>query len=263
MSDLTVFEFESHAVRFVGTADDPWWVAADVCTALEVKNPSQAIERLDDDERAMFNIGRQGEAWCINESGLYSLVLTSRKAQAKRFKKWITSEVLPNIRKIGKYQLPQVEQSTVPHPETKLLPPSVEDICNVIDLTLGKTDLHPNLIAGKKLNAIAKEHPNLAATAEEAKSALSLPVEDELLYPTDLGKKLELSTSEKWSGIRVNKALTEQGFQIPNPEKNPSYLPTEKGKPYSKLTLDTARGRDKTVQTLKWYPSVLDVLEVQ
>ena len=56
MSNLTVFQFESQEVRFVGTAIDPWWVAADVCLILEVKNPSQAIARLDEDERAMFNI---------------------------------------------------------------------------------------------------------------------------------------------------------------------------------------------------------------
>lgn len=105
MNNLTVFNFESHEVRFLGTADYPWWVAVDVCTVLEIKNPSQAIARLDNDERSMFNIGRQGEAWCINESGLYSLVLSSRKPQAKRFKKWITSEVIPSIRKTGGYNI--------------------------------------------------------------------------------------------------------------------------------------------------------------
>jgi prophage antirepressor-like protein len=105
MSNLTVFNFESQEVRFVGTADKPWWVVTDVCAVLEIKNPSQAIARLDDDERSMFNIGRQGEAWCVNESGLYSLVLSSRKPQAKRFKKWMTSEVIPSIRKTGSYSI--------------------------------------------------------------------------------------------------------------------------------------------------------------
>ncbi|MDZ8136727.1 MAG: Bro-N domain-containing protein [Nostoc sp. DedQUE04] len=103
MANLSVFSFESHEIRFVGTANNPQWVGVDVCSALGIQNPSQAMNKLDEDERAMFNIGRQGEAWCINESGLYSLILSSRKPQAKRFKKWLTSEVIPAIRKTGTY----------------------------------------------------------------------------------------------------------------------------------------------------------------
>ncbi|MEH1794621.1 BRO-N domain-containing protein [Nostoc sp.] len=103
MSNLSVFNFESHDIRFVGTAESPLWVVVDICKVLEILNPSMAIEKLDDDERAKFNLGRQGETWCVNESGLYSLVLTSRKPQAKRFKKWLTSEVIPAIRKTGTY----------------------------------------------------------------------------------------------------------------------------------------------------------------
>ncbi|WP_335218103.1 BRO-N domain-containing protein [Nostoc sp.] len=81
-----------------------------------IQNTTQAVDKLDDDERYMFNIGRQGETWCINESGLYSLVLTSRKPQAKRFKKWLTSEVIPAIRKTGSYSattqpIPQLSPS--------------------------------------------------------------------------------------------------------------------------------------------------------
>ncbi|WP_445634584.1 Bro-N domain-containing protein [Nostoc sp. DSM 114161] len=257
MSSLTVFEFESHEVRFVGTAVDPWWVAADVCAAVDVKNPSQAIERLDDDERAMFNIGRQGEAWCINESGLYSLILTSRKAQAKRFKKWVTSEVLPSIRKTGKYELPQAEQSPTLPPT-----PTPQEISDLFDLTLGGAGLDPKLIAGVKLNAIASYNPALLEAAEIAKSALAIPVDESLVRPTQLGEKLEAKTGQKWSAIRVNKLLVEQGFQVSNPDgKNPAYLPTEKGSSYSQLVLDTAKGRDKTVQSLQWHLSVLEALE--
>ncbi len=94
MSSLIEFEFEQKQIRFVGTADDPWWVAADICDTLEISNVSQKLQTLDEDERSMFNIGRQGEAWCVNESGLYSLILRSRKPQAKRFKKWVTSDYL-------------------------------------------------------------------------------------------------------------------------------------------------------------------------
>lgn len=88
---------------------DPWFVAMDVCAALDLNNPSQAVSRLDDDERdnLISNdvVGRKKELGVINESGLYSLILSSRKESAKKFKKWVTSEVLPSIRKHGFYQL--------------------------------------------------------------------------------------------------------------------------------------------------------------
>ncbi|MDZ8106122.1 MAG: Bro-N domain-containing protein [Nostoc sp. DedQUE12a] len=106
MSNLSIFNFESHEIRFVGTADNPWWVAADVCKVLDIRNSRDAIAKLDDDEKGVAitdTLGGKQEMVTINESGLYSLVLTSRKPQAKRFKKWLTSEVIPSIRKTGSY----------------------------------------------------------------------------------------------------------------------------------------------------------------
>jgi len=100
---VSVFNFNSNEVRTIEKDNQIWFVATDVCTALNVKNSTQAVSRLDEDERSMFNIGRQGDASIINESGLYSLILSSRKASAKLFKKWVTSEVLPAIRKTGSY----------------------------------------------------------------------------------------------------------------------------------------------------------------
>ena len=83
----------------------PWFVAKDVCDALGIANPTQAVSNhLDADERAMFNIGgKAGTVNIVNESGLYSLILKSRKPEAKAFKKWVTSAVLPAIRKDGAY----------------------------------------------------------------------------------------------------------------------------------------------------------------
>jgi len=101
---LSTFCFNSNPVRAITINDAPWFVAADVCAVLEIQNPSDALKRLDCDERARFNLGRQGEAAIINESGLYSLILGSRKPEAKKFKKWVTAEVLPAIRKNGKYE---------------------------------------------------------------------------------------------------------------------------------------------------------------
>ena len=75
----------------------------DVCSILNLSNPTIAVSRLDEDERAKFNLGRQGEATIVNEPGLYTLVLGSRKPEAKAFKRWITHEVIPDIRQYGMY----------------------------------------------------------------------------------------------------------------------------------------------------------------
>lgn len=102
---LKVFENSSFgSIRTLQQNEDVLFVAADVCKALEIKNATQAVDRLDEDEKAMLNIGlRGGNTNVVNEYGLYSLVLTSRKPEAKAFKRWITHEVIPAIRKTGAY----------------------------------------------------------------------------------------------------------------------------------------------------------------
>lgn len=85
---------------------NPWWVARQVCDILDLKNVADSLKRLDDDEKLISKISMSGqtrEVWLINEPGLYSLVLTSNKPEAKTFKRWITHEVLPAIRKTGSY----------------------------------------------------------------------------------------------------------------------------------------------------------------
>ncbi|RUS94160.1 hypothetical protein DSM106972_094190 [Dulcicalothrix desertica PCC 7102] len=154
-------------------------------------------------------------------------------------------------------------QSVIEVPQQSQLPiPSLEEISTLLDLTLGKAGLEPKLVAGAKLNAIGKRYPHLRSEAEEAKLMLLVPVEDKLLAPTQLGEILTELTCETYSAQRVNKLLIEQSFQVRNPEGNPDYLPTEKGKPHSQLTLGTAKGRDKTVQHLRWFETVLEVMEV-
>lgn len=106
MSKIIPFDFESQSVRVFEQDGEPWFVAKDVCKVLEVGNPRHAVSRLDEDERGVFNndtLGGPQKTGIINESGLYSLILTSRKPAAKRFKKWVTAEVLPSLRKTGQY----------------------------------------------------------------------------------------------------------------------------------------------------------------
>ena len=104
---IKVFECEDFGkVRTIVKDEIIWFVAKDVCNCLEVGNPSQALSRLDEDEKGIIltdTLGGKQELSTVNESGLYSLVLSSRKPEAKKFKKWVTSEVLPSIRKNGGY----------------------------------------------------------------------------------------------------------------------------------------------------------------
>lgn len=105
LNELQIFQNDEFgSIRTVMTNNELWFVASDICNALDIQNVTQAVQKLDDDERSMFNIGRQGNANCVNEYGLYNLVLSSRKKEAKDFKRWITHEVIPQIRKTGGYQ---------------------------------------------------------------------------------------------------------------------------------------------------------------
>lgn len=103
MNNLQTFNFNNQPVRTVQLNNQPYWVLKDVCDVLELSNPTVVANRLEDDERAKFNLGRQGVATVITESGLYAVILRSDKPNAKEFRKWVTSEVLPAIRKNGAY----------------------------------------------------------------------------------------------------------------------------------------------------------------
>lgn len=119
MSDLIRFDFQQNQVRVATIDGEPWFLASDVCRILGLIDVSTAVSRLDDDERKLLKnnslaldqgvinqaLNKNQQINLINESGLYSLVFASRKPEAKIFKKWITSDLLPTIRKTGSYRL--------------------------------------------------------------------------------------------------------------------------------------------------------------
>lgn len=106
-SEMKLFQNDNFGtIRTVILDGEPWFVAKDVCDILGTTNPTMAMDGLEPFERTKFNLGRQGEANIISESGFYTLVLRSRKPIAKPFRIWVTSEVLPAIRKTGKYIAP-------------------------------------------------------------------------------------------------------------------------------------------------------------
>lgn len=106
MHDLQIFNYNGYKVRTIQKDGEPWWVLKDVCEVLGLSSPHKVFERLDDDEKGRNQIptlGGEQEMTVINESGLYNVILRSDKPEAKPFRKWVTSEVLPSIRKNGGY----------------------------------------------------------------------------------------------------------------------------------------------------------------
>jgi len=167
MQELKIFEKEEFgAVRIVIVEDEPWFVASDICKALEIQNVTQAVQKLDEDERSMFNIGR-----------LYNLVLSSRKKEAREFKRWITHEVLPSIRKHGIYATD-----------------------NVIDEILNNPDF------GIELLTKLKEERKARVEAEK-KNAILMHV-NKTYTMTEIAKELNLK-----SATELNKILAEKKVQ--------------------------------------------------
>jgi prophage antirepressor-like protein len=106
---LQVFNFVGWQVRVVVKDGEPWWVAKDVCDILELSDVSMSVDRLDEDEKLVqkfFVSGQNRDMITINESGLYALIIRSSKPMARKFRKWVTSEVLPTLRKTGEYATP-------------------------------------------------------------------------------------------------------------------------------------------------------------
>lgn len=113
MNELQNFNFNGLQVRVMTIDEKPWFVATDACKILGLTNTSVALQRLDEDERSKLNLGRQGKTNIVNEYGLYTLILASRKPEAHKFKRWITHEVLPAIRKHGAYMTDKKAEAIV------------------------------------------------------------------------------------------------------------------------------------------------------
>lgn len=119
-NELQIFNFNGNNIRVIDKDGQPWWIAKDVCEILGLDAASGA-RGLDDDEKGLHNVqthGGEQQMAVVNEPGLYSLVLRSRKPEAKAFKRWITHEVLPAIRKHGGYLTPQKVEEVLLNPDT-------------------------------------------------------------------------------------------------------------------------------------------------
>ena len=253
MNDLVKFEFEGRGVRTVLRDGEPWFVAKDVCEILDLENVTMALSSLEDDERITLNnpegnprAGNPLTFNCISESGLYAIVFKSRKENAKKFRKWVTSEVLPQIRKTGRYEAPAAS----------LLPE---------EIAMRKFKVYHEFvqIAGIEGHAALVSADN-TLYREEGISLLQVTQielktddQEQIFTPTKIGEILGFEGRK--GAKRVNSLLAELDFQE---RVGDSWVVTEEGKPYAVL-LDTGKKHKSgtMVQQIKWKESVIPKLE--
>jgi prophage antirepressor-like protein len=243
MNQLVAFNFESHNVRVcVGENGEPMFVAADVLSTLSLDR--KALERLDDDEKGVSSIHTPGgpqDMTAVNESGLYNLVLGSRKPEAKRFKRWITHDVLPSIRTTGSYA------SAV---SVAALPMPTQDRVNAI-LSIGEAiarvpGVKPGIAMAATLTVI---HENTGLAVESLRKVL--PAANEpicSLNPTQIGERVGMSARA------VNTRLQSLGFQFKNDRDE--WELTDAGQQWAEA-LPFSRNGHSGYQIL-WNPSVTE-----
>ena len=197
-NELKVFENEQFGqVRAMMIDKDPWFVAADVCKALELKDTWMAIKGLDDDEKGTSIIctpGGDQKVSIINEPGLYSLILRSRKPEAKAFKRWVTHEVIPSIRKYGMYATDETLDKLIGDPRyaAKLF-----------------TELANERDKNKALQAtVETQAKKIEADKPKVRYYDIILQCEELLTPTQIAKDYGMSA------IKFNRLLNEQHIQF-------------------------------------------------
>ena len=246
MNQIVAFDFESHDVRVViGQDGEPRFVAADLLSTLSLDR--KALERLDDDEKGVSSIhtpGGQQEMTVVNESGLFNLVLGSRKPEAKRFKRWVTHEVLPSIRKTGSYAVPS---------SVAALPAPTQDRVTAI-LMIGEAVAKvPGVKTGIAMAAtLTCIQENTGLTTEVLRRAL--PAANEpicSLNATQLGKLLSRSAKA------TNQLLASGGLQFRNDRDE--WELTEAGEAWAEA-MPYSRNGHSGYQIL-WNPAVAEQLK--
>ncbi len=248
MSQIIPFQFETHALRVqVDGAGQPWFNANDVCDALDLGNARQALEsHADPEDVQKFDTltagGRQRQNH-VNESGLYALILGSSKEASKRFKRWVTSEVLPSIRKTGGYAAP---------PSAVALPAPTQDRVSSLLLIGDAVAKVPGVKTGIAMAAtLTCIHENTGLAIESLRRALpgaDAPICS--LNATQLGKLLSLSAKA------TNQRLAEHGLQSRN-ERDEWEL-TEAGESWAEAMPFSRHGHSG--YQILWNPAVTDLI---
>ena len=233
-NEVQIFEnAEFGKVRTIVVKDEPWFVASDVCESLGLSNPTVSVNRLDEDERSKFNLGRQGEVNMVNEYGLYNLILGSRKDEAKRFKRWITHEVVPSIRKTGSYNTIPKERSEFKEQELKarMLNARVRESNQYLKIA-AQIDIpeYRYILQAKSAEALNGGVPVLPLQEAERKTYSA----------TEIGAMFGVSAN------RIGKLANAHKLKTPE---------------YGKLFYSKSEHSVKEVETWRYYDSVIPVFE--
>jgi len=250
MSNVIPFDFKSRQVRVVEQNGEPWFIAKDLAEVLGYSDAHKMTSKLDDDEVQNRQIGGFGNRGVnlINEAGLYSVILTSQKAEAKAFKRWVTHEVLPSIRKTGQYGEPKEELSG-----DKLLIVANRSFGAAHGLAkrMGMKGNQAILLA----NRVVEETTGISPMKLMGVTHLEAENNEPLYTPSELGKAYEMSARE------FNAILQRMGLQ-----KHVEYKPrkkrwelTPKGEEFGRYC-DTGKNHSggAPVQQLKWRKAVLE-----
>lgn len=228
MSDIQIFNNpEFGDIRTVELNGEPWFVGKDVALALGYTNPQKAIrDHVDEQDKGvneMFTPGGKQALPIINEFGLYSLALSSKLPTAKKFKRWVTSEVLPSIRKHGAYMTPETLQNAILNPDTMI------QLCQQL-----KAEQNKN-------KALTAENKKLAPAAEYAHNML---LSDESLTVTQIALNFGMTAN------KLNKLLDEWGIQR---KVNKQWIPKRKyiDKGYT-LSIPVEVGNGETKENTRW-----------
>ena len=229
MNELQTFDYNGSQVRTVEKDGETWWVLSDVCRVLELSDTRRTAERLDEDELTRLRLhsgGQNREMYVINESGLYNVILRSDKPQAKPFRKWVISEVLPTIRKTGQYNA---------KPNKAL----------EIKETNARVRLSNAFLKLAKVDTLSSEYKNiLVAKAAEALTGfqlIPLPQSEQKMYTaTEIGEMFGVSAQ------RIGKLSNQYGM------KTEEYGTWYRSKSqYSNKEVDSFMYNDKAVERFK------------
>ena len=257
-NQIILFDFEEKEVRVIkDELGDPWFVAKDFCEFLgfDTTNVKQVLDtHVEEDEKGRYSVPTLGglqQIWCVNESGLYALIFRSNKPKAKEFRRFITSEVIPSIRKTGSYSFSdKTMENDIDYTKRARAFKAVVSVCEIVF-----DDKNQRLLAA---NNMVKRNLSFDWLAEIGASKLIAPVQERYLTVTELAKQLNTTA------VKLNKELEKAGFQEASRDHKNRLVwnPTDEGKKHSVLT-DTGKQHSsgKPVVQLHWYASILEQLK--
>lgn len=259
MKDLQIFRNpEFGQVRTVTLNDDPWFVGKDIATALGYAKPENAIaNHVDSDDKTSTLIQGSGsnyksKAIIINESGLYSLILSSKLPAAKKFKHWVTSEVLPALRKTGKYEIPKITPN--PHYRTRMIKTAVKDIGDTADTIAQVFHVKKGIAMTASMQMVGEAY---GIDTEPLKKLVPPEANPAFLTPTKIAAELNVLTNKgNPNPQRVNSLLKALGLQE---SVGGHWHATEEGKKLSEAMPYTASSGHSGYQLL-WSPKVIPML---